>query len=166
MVIDQRAHAWGLFTRDRLVRVARTGGARTSTGAAASDTFPLSSAGTGGHTAYAVLEDREGSIWVATEKGVNQLRLPKITATVWSRPDEVPVIAAADAGALWAVGFYDGSVLVREHERTRATLPTGLTAAHRDLVGQLWVGGVPGLWHARDGRFAPVPLPDALQGGI
>ena len=53
-----------------------------------------------------------------------------------------------------------------DHGRIREATPTGITAATRDLAGEVWVGGPNGLWHARGGQFAAVVLPPELQNSI
>jgi signal transduction histidine kinase/ligand-binding sensor domain-containing protein len=167
MVVDRRAHAWGTYTRGRLVRVTLGDGARVPGGAATWDTLGFSPrAGTSGRVVGAVLEDREGSIWVTTDGGVDQFRAPKVMAIGLPRPDDPPPIAAADAGALWA-GSYSGRLaLVGDRGRMREAPPTGITAAQRDLDDEVWVGGLSGLWQARGGRFTRVALPPELRQNI
>jgi signal transduction histidine kinase/ligand-binding sensor domain-containing protein len=167
MFVDRHAHAWGISTAGRLVRVVLADRGRLRRGAAAWDTLAFSPrAGTSGRMVFEVHEDREGSIWVATEGGLDQFRAPKFMASGWPHPDEVPLIAAAGAGALWAGSFLDRLKLLSDRGRTREAPPTGITAAQRDLGGEVWVGGLSGLWHARDGRFARVALPPELQNSI
>ncbi|MBV9879799.1 MAG: hypothetical protein JO180_04845 [Gemmatirosa sp.] len=164
MRIDREGHAWGVFTAGRLVRVALNPGGRSVGGRAAWDTLAFSTpAGTTGRMVVAVFEDREGTIWVATEGGLDQFRAPKFIASEWPHPEDQPRIAAADAGGVWAGDAYGRLALVGDSGRTREDPPSRVTAVRRDLDGEVWVGGVPGLWHGRDGQFAAVALPRELQ---
>jgi hypothetical protein len=46
-------------------------------------------------------------------------------------------------------------------------VPAGIVCAFRDLQGDIWMAGPPGLWQSRGGQFQPVALPtEALHGDI
>jgi ligand-binding sensor domain-containing protein len=169
MFIDRHSRAWGA-TADRLVRVALGGREGVPPGAAVWDTLPLPpldgrSGAMTGNQAHTVFEDREGTIWVATETGLEQFRVPKVTPVKWPVPD-APAIAAADGGALWAADDEGTLRLVGARDdapAVPATLPNAGTVAYRDLSGEVWMGGVFGLWHLREGRFTAVALPPEFR---
>ncbi len=107
MFIDLHGYAWGLITHDRLVRVRLTGTMNVSTHAPTSapspDVLPFNrKGGASGNAAFAVLEDFEGDIWVASEGGVDQLRAPKFNSISIADQAFAPAIVAADDGGLWA----------------------------------------------------------------
>ncbi|MBC7841701.1 MAG: hypothetical protein H7099_05290 [Gemmatimonadaceae bacterium] len=168
VVIDRHAHAWGRYTSGRLVRVTLAASGREAKGRVEWDTLAFSpNVGTSGRTVFAVLEDREGNIWVSTDGGLDQFRMPKFLASAWTYPDDVPLIAAADSGAIWVGGFFGRLHRVTAGAPAREVPPAWrLSAMQRDVSGEVWAGGRFGLWHERDGQFATVALPAALRNSI
>jgi signal transduction histidine kinase/ligand-binding sensor domain-containing protein len=168
MYVDRHAHAWAIATDRRLVRVALTAGDAARPAARLTwETRTFTPAeGMSGSLPIAILEDREGSIWVGTDGGIDQFRAPKFTSTSWPALGSLPTIVAGDGGALWAGGLTRPLVAIGDRGGASPNVPAGTTAAYRDADGGVWVGGIYGLWHARgDGPFTRVALPPALGGG-
>ena len=118
--------------------------------------------GLSGDLASHFIEDRNGSLWVATQSGLDRFR----------RSLFVPV-DTADGNAMLLLPEPDGSVTVlgagsstyREPRRWRVdrqaeALPLErlVEVVHRDRNGRVWMAGADGLTlHAKAGRFTPWP---------
>ncbi|MBC7841705.1 MAG: hypothetical protein H7099_05310 [Gemmatimonadaceae bacterium] len=165
MVIDRKGNAWGLYTPGRLVRVALADGERKSERAPpAWDTLTLSpKAGSSGSVPTAVLDDREGNVWVATEGGLEQFREPKFRASTLPNSFEDPRLAAAEGGKVWVGGAFNQLKQIDGNGSTSGSIPIRITHVSRDLVGDNWMGGLTGIWHHRAGRFEAISLPRELR---
>jgi signal transduction histidine kinase/streptogramin lyase len=115
-----------------------------------------------------VLEDREGNIWVGTDRGLDRLTPSTLAAR---RPDleainrPVTAVTADQRGDIW-VGTQTGLYRFTDRDGTRFDQRDGLPGVaiyslHTDARGTLWVAGDQlGLVRRLDnGRFAAVNLP-------
>jgi signal transduction histidine kinase/ligand-binding sensor domain-containing protein len=129
---------------------------------------PLASGAAGN----AVLEDREGSLWVATNNGLERFRETKLTPVMFPGPVGFPALAAGDGGSVW-IGTYSTFPLfsVGDTVAVHRVGPSDISCAYRDLSGGVWLGGPPGVWHAAPGvstsnaRFSRVTLPAEAGAG-
>jgi signal transduction histidine kinase/ligand-binding sensor domain-containing protein/CheY-like chemotaxis protein len=115
----------------------------------------------------ALLEDDDGVLWVATERGgLNRFRngrIDVITTREGLSHDNVFTLCKGGAGRLWA-GTLGGGVTLLQHGRVERSYTTrdGLAsdyvvALHEDAEGTLWIGTRShGLSRLRDGRIASV----------
>jgi ligand-binding sensor domain-containing protein len=112
---------------------------------------------------FRVIEDREGSVWVATTRGIDQFRKSVLT------PVKLPQ-GAATYIALVADGT--GGLLVGSDRLMRVThgsgeiidgAPRHVECAYRDPSGVIWLGGRNGLWHVSGTRFISTALPHGLD---
>ncbi|WP_395408744.1 two-component regulator propeller domain-containing protein [Pseudoduganella sp. UC29_106] len=122
--------------------------------------------GLSGSMPNTVFQDAEGNVWVGTENGIDRFRpaalqgvaLPQIR---W----DAPAIAAGENGALWV-----GGTEVRNpgHEAF-AALPPEDSASAVSVVyrqgGDVWTGGLNGLWHYHEGKRKPFPCRITLSRG-
>ena len=114
-----------------------------------------------------VLEDREGTIWVGSSRGLDRFRHTNvIPAMLPDGAQDFAIVAGAD-GALLA-GSRNRPLMILDRGPLRELdLPPPITATHRDHEGTVWLGGPGGLWTLRDGRLAPVtPLPVSGYSGV
>jgi signal transduction histidine kinase/ligand-binding sensor domain-containing protein len=117
-----------------------------------------------GNFSFMVAEDREGSTWVATTKGLDQFRPTALTAL--NLPEGVAQPSVAVAGPQRV--FLGAAIVEVPSGRVVAPAPASLpniTATYRDPSGTLWFGGGEGgegLWRYVDGQFTSYPLPDNL----
>jgi signal transduction histidine kinase/ligand-binding sensor domain-containing protein len=155
-----------LFERDgRHVWVSRDDGvARTDAGGAVS-AFGTAQ-GLSGASVNAMLQDREGNIWISTENGLDRFRSQALSGVPLPQVygDSVP-IAAGEGGALW-VGR---TLLARPDRAAFAGLPKEkeddsdtATALWREGPDSVWIAARDGLWHQQGGTRERVPLPDGM----
>lgn len=114
-----------------------------------------------------VLEDREGSVWVGSSRGLDRFRHTNVIPALLPDGAQDFAIVAEPDGTLLA-GSRNRPLMELDGAQLRyLDLPPPLTAAHRDRNGTVWLGGPGGLWTWRDGRLAPVtPLPVSGYSGV
>ena len=111
-----------------------------------------------------ILEDREGSIWVATRDGLDQFRETALVPVELPKSISKAGIAPADEGDVWVTG--NASMIARI--RGDSTKPQWITLdaynAYRDPSGVTWLMGDK-LRQWKDGSFRVVAQgPDGLAG--
>ncbi len=120
-----------------------------------------------GNLIVAALYDREGSLWVGTETGIDRFRETKLTPIAPPGYLESAAVAPDSNGTVWvATKRGTPAALLRVGDRIvpRLDAPRALTCIYRDLRGGLWIGGS-GLWERKRDMFAPVLLPPVQPGG-
>lgn len=123
-----------------------------------------SSEGLPQNTVSAILQTRDGYLWLATYEGV--ARFDGVRFTVFDRSNtdamtqnHVSALLEARDGTLW-VGTYGGGLLRYKDRRFEAyAAPDGaaddqVTALAEDGEGSIWVGTTGGVFLLRDGRTA------------
>lgn len=121
--------------------------------------------GLSGETAYAAFEDREGSIWISTDGGIDQFRRGRMHGiTLPHYGAEARPLTAGANGELWI----DYAWLARADARPvlfgpAPSIDTIMNQMHRDRHGTVWYGTFSALWKL-DGRTrVPVPLPPEVS---
>lgn len=110
----------------------------------------------------ALFEDREGNLWVATAKGIDQFRALRVTSFGKRQglaDDSAATVAAAADGSIW-IGSQGLNVL-RDSQVAAISKEDGLpegqvTDILQDHAGHMWVGVDRTLWKFVDGTFRPV----------
>ena len=111
---------------------------------------------------YAMFEDREGTIWVATARGLDQFReLPVRSLEGLSGAD---TILAARDGGIWIGTQGDGlhrwehGRLTTYRRRSYPGLPDdSIQTLYEDERGRIWISCFHGLSVFEDGKFTAVP---------
>lgn len=110
--------------------------------------------------------DREGNLWLATDKGVDQIR-PARLATLTLPPRMIgglSVVIDGD-GTVWIgnrahnAAFDGGSIAVYKDGRRSAMPFHNVTATFRDPDGSVWFGGDGRIHHQRGGQTQTIRLP-------
>jgi signal transduction histidine kinase/ligand-binding sensor domain-containing protein len=122
--------------------------------------------------AYALLEDREHNIWVATSTALHRFTRSNVVRDIVPACSalglQAPIFAAGDRGALWvgcdSVGgaghldeIRDGKVVSHQ-----ATPP--FSVAYRDRDGTVWFAGQTALGQLTSGRLVSTELPAQARG--
>jgi signal transduction histidine kinase/ligand-binding sensor domain-containing protein len=118
-------------------------------------------------------QDREGTLWVATTKGIDSFRdLPVVSYSVKEGlvSDFVSTVLASHDGGVWiggaeALGFLKQDKL--SEIRTNHGLPgRDITTMSEDRDGRLWIGVDSSLSVLDHGHFFPIRNPDGSSFGI
>jgi len=127
----------------------------------------------GGSQVNALLEDREGNVWVGTNDGLDRFRETKLTPVVFPRPIMKPALAAGEGGSVWVGSYTEPLLTVGDSVVAYPGGPADISCVYRDQSGGVWLGGPAGLWHSPAGRaalgarFTSVGLPaDAGPGDV
>ena len=130
----------------------------------ASEIFDESS-GLTSNKAVPILEDREGNVWVGSNRGLNRFR-----ATPFVLESGIPTgsrmgysLAAAPDGTVWIASDNDIFEVHGPHLELVARLPTRIRSAYRDSRGVLWLGTEKGLFALNHHELKVVPLPPSPQ---
>jgi signal transduction histidine kinase/ligand-binding sensor domain-containing protein len=120
--------------------------------------------------ASAMLEDREGNIWIGTDKGLDRFSIPRLQRVVLPGPLVFhPLLIPGEHGDAWLSRTHQPIVsLDRGHEPIPA-LGTSVIAASRGADGTLWVAGKAGLFEYKHGvvlRELPPPVTEAQLPGL
>jgi len=113
---------------------------------------------------WKVLIDREGSGWVATNSGLDQLRHAALTTIALPHTQEHEFgVAAGDRGSIWT----GNSSLPLTHIAADGTITSvpgtrQIISLRRDHNGTIWLSGVGDfrLWRSYGERFSPLHYPD------
>jgi signal transduction histidine kinase/ligand-binding sensor domain-containing protein len=127
--------------------------------------------GFSGDSVNSIFEDREGSVWVATNDGLDRLRELKVvslTAREGLPMDDSEAVLASRDGSIWVTRGSEATSIVQLKEGKFTTyLPGGnnglpranLGSLFEDSQGLLWVGvGTGVVWREHD-RFHPIAMP-------
>jgi ligand-binding sensor domain-containing protein len=111
---------------------------------------------------FKAIEDREGSIWVATTKGLDQFRTLAFTAVNLPR-GATYISMVSDAAGRLTIGSDTVMRVIDGNARPVAGAPTHIECAYRDPNGTIWLGGQNGLWRVSGNHFISYPLPAGLN---
>jgi signal transduction histidine kinase/ligand-binding sensor domain-containing protein len=120
----------------------------------------------------AVFEDREGSIWVCTGEGVDQLRdlaVRSFSRMAYPKAREFDTLVTLPDGRMWIGG--DGVLYTLVNGNNRFISQAGVegkqvTTIFGDRAGRVWVGLDNTLNLFSNGRFLPVKMPDGRPVGF
>lgn len=112
----------------------------------------------------ALLEDREGSLWIGTSQGIDRLRPNRLRTAAVEKPLEFPALVNGPVGDIW-VGDYASDLWSFNREgRVKLEVPGKITASYTGPDGTLWLGGMDGVVHrATDGTLNLFALPEELK---
>ena len=123
--------------------------------------------GLSGDTVQNFFEDREGTLWVLTTRGIEafrDLRVISVTSREGLSADLANAVLARRDGTVWINAWHSLDAL-RDGQITSLSSKNGLpgeevTALFEDRAGTFWVGIDRDLTVFEDGKFAAVRRPD------
>ena len=125
--------------------------------------------GLSSNSAMALLEDREGNIWVGTKLGLDRFSHNNVTVVRFPQQAIYFALVPDANGVMWS-----GTSSRAEADDFWWRLdpkPTAIdgfkgdvTAVYRDADGSILLGGRDGLWRFADGKFVPQTIPPAEKG--
>ncbi len=120
--------------------------------------------GLSGDQVLAILEDREGSVWIATSGGVDRFRANKLTRAALP-PDLLwPSLAPAPGEGVWAGSTEVAAVRLGRDEHRLPEVGPRITSVVRDSKGDVWMAGARGVWKISGDSARQVALPAAISG--
>jgi signal transduction histidine kinase/ligand-binding sensor domain-containing protein len=164
---DRQGSLWIAGSHNGVTRIERPNEALALPPAAQEQSMVHVSASNGltSELALALLEDREGDMWVSTSTGLDRFRPNAITpAPVPARFDFFSL--ATGPGDSLLIGTRDDGL-----QRLSAGKLTKLDTGHHDTItsvyqapdGKLWLGGHAELGYMQGGHYNPVALPEELK---
>jgi signal transduction histidine kinase len=119
---------------------------------------------------WKVLIDREGSVWVGTNSGLDRLRRTALSTVELPPAQEHDFsILAGDQGSIWTGNLNLPLTHVAADGRT-TSFPKirGTICLRLDRNGTIWsaVGGDSTLWHSSDAGFVPMHYPEDEVGPV
>jgi PAS domain S-box-containing protein len=113
----------------------------------------------------AILQDREGNIWVGTNNGLDRFRKTNLLPVVLPFKTTVAVLAAGDAGDVW-VGSRGSMARVHggraDRNRNDHGTPGEIISAYRDLAGAIWWLCADTLFRYDNGNYTRIALPPSF----
>ena len=166
VLIDRHSNAW-LMERLGLARVTLAIPSDRGQQNSTRQPLPVTSVPlAGGSRPNALLEDREGNVWVGTTDGLDRFRETKLTPVIFPGPTIMPALAAGERGSVWVGSLSEYPLFsVGDSVVVHRGGPNDISCAYRDLRGGVWLGGPPGLWYAPatgtslGARFSRIALP-------
>jgi signal transduction histidine kinase/ligand-binding sensor domain-containing protein len=120
--------------------------------------------GLSGDQVLAMLEDREGSVWLSTSGGLDRFRANKLTRAALP-PDLLwPSLAPAVGEGVWVGSTEVAAARLGGDERRLPDVGPRITSALRDTRGAVWMGGARGLWRIADEAPRRLEVPPPIAG--
>lgn len=155
--IDRQGNFWFPLTTG-VLRAARTAGRWQLEGFTARQ-------GLSGQRTIVSFQDREGSVWIATQSGLDQFRPSRMREI--ALPDhvgEARPLAAGPDGSLWIDHSWLRDADARpESFGPASTAETQTSQLYRDPHGTVWVGSYGAIWKLDGLRPVPVAVPADVQ---
>jgi len=122
--------------------------------------------GLSGEAVYALLQDREGTVWVGTSGGLDRFRRNKLTRTEQAQNALPVTLAAANGSDVW-VGRSELPLLrIGSSTKEFPAINDKVSTIYPDVDGSTWVGSQEGrLWRIVDDEVSQLPGPKSVQTG-
>jgi signal transduction histidine kinase len=117
-----------------------------------------------GDTAYAVLEDREGNIWVGTRSGLDRFRYRNLSWFGLPADNSRFSLVAGDNGEVWVGqnGEYYEPIIRPDHKPIKGSPDVKVHMMYRAPDGAIWVGARDKLVRWYEGKFSEIPPPEKM----
>jgi signal transduction histidine kinase/ligand-binding sensor domain-containing protein len=113
----------------------------------------------------AVLEDREGNIWVGTSTGLDRFQESNVALSALPSGSRDLILIPGDHGDVWTGSLNRPFTHIegRALDMHKGDDNAAITCGFRDPDGTFWIGGPNGIWHVVGGRYSKISLPQSLQ---
>lgn len=125
--------------------------------------------GLSGSFARAFLEDRDGSVWAATNNGIDKFHAPRVTSFTASEglsSDSAVGLLAGRDGTIWVANSDSLDHIVAGSVTSIRWPGQQVSSLLEDHRGNLWAGVNDGLYLFKDGRFRRLPDPSGQPLGL
>ncbi|SEN11923.1 Two component regulator propeller [Luteibacter sp. UNCMF331Sha3.1] len=113
---------------------------------------------------YAILEDREGDVWLGTTRGLDRFRKTHVTPLVFPEPVEFPAMAALPDGSVWITTMTRAPARYADGKlETVEAVGDGISAVTALADGSLLFAGRRGLQRWRAGKLTSLPVPASFM---
>jgi len=110
-----------------------------------------------------VFEDREGNIWVTSNKGLDRFRRSRLVPVMLPSNFRNSTLEAGSRGDVWIGGQLPSPFLhVLGEKIVAGTVPTRISSVYRESLSNVWWGARGGLWRQHDDKFDFFPQPKRL----
>lgn len=107
-----------------------------------------------------ILEDREGNIWVSSNKGLDRFRHSHLVPVILPSGYRDLTLRAGDDGEIWVASFNAVPLLrIRGEKFAAMSVRWEISSVCEDSSGAVWWGGLGGLWRQQNDRFDYFPEP-------
>ena len=115
-------------------------------------------------SANAVLEDREGNVWVGTDGGLDRFRYRNVLSFPFPATMSRFSLVAGDNGELWVGqnGEYDSPLLRADGKPVKESPSVKVVMMYRAPDGAIWVGARDKLLRWHEGKFTEIPPPEKM----
>ncbi len=107
----------------------------------------------------AVLEDREGNIWVGSANGLDRFRESSLVPVRFPPGYQDFGLAAGDDDEIWTGSSNQGANLIRGDIPIYKEPKFGVSSVYRDDEGTIWMGGTVALFRIRGDAYSKIKLP-------
>lgn len=110
-----------------------------------------------------VFEDREGNIWITSNKGVDRFRYTALVPVNLPSDERNSTLMAGNEGDVW-LGAQLNSPFVHIHgdKITTAEGDVRISSVYRESENTIWWGARGGIWRQGEGQFRFFPQPNRL----
>ena len=158
-LFDAKGNLWKLNCPQALCLRAAQPGADVLR-AAPPGALPLS-----GVESHHILEDREGNVWIATERGLDRFRPARLQQAGLSRSTTRMSIAADGEGRIWAADARTETLWeLRAGRLPEAVAGPPVTMVVPGADGSVLLAGRRSIWRQGRGQRAEIPLPPGADG--
>ena len=115
-------------------------------------------------SAFAILEDREGNVWVGTNGGLDRFRYRNVLSFPFPASMSNFSLIAGNNGELWVGqnGEFDSPILRADGKPVKGSPPVKVVMMYRGPDGSIWVGARDKLLRWHDGIFTEIPPPEKM----
>jgi signal transduction histidine kinase/ligand-binding sensor domain-containing protein len=112
------------------------------------------------NSASVFLEDREGNIWVSTNRGLDRFRHSHLVPVILPAGHRGLTLLAGNRGEVWAASASEVPLLrIRGENIVARTVPTEVSSVCHGSNGVVWWGAHGGMWRQQNERFDYFPEP-------